>query len=84
MHRTVKTGSGAEAAAFSSGGGEGGHRHVFQRLRSPPGDGDLLQIPGTVDLGGRRRLAGDGKGLVPGKGGMEEDDAYPAAPPPPC
>ena len=57
-----------------SGGGEGVHCQVFHRLCAPPVNGDLLQIPGTVDLGGRRRLAGDGKELVPGKGGMEEDN----------
>ena len=42
----------------------------------PPGDGDLLQIPGTGDIGGRRQLAGGGEGLVPGKCGLEEDGAH--------
>ena len=43
----------------------------------PPGDGDLLQIPETGDLIGRLKLADGGKELVPGKVGMEEDDANP-------
>ena len=76
-HSTVKMGSGAEATAIGSRGGEVGHRQSFQRLLAPPGDGDLLQIPGTGDLGGRRRMDGGGKELVPGKGVMEEDDANP-------
>ena len=33
---------------ISSGGGEGGHRQGFKILWVPPGDGDLLQIPGRV------------------------------------
>ena len=57
-----------------SGEGEGGHRQGFQCLLENPGDGDLLPIPGTGDLGGRRKLARGGKELVPSKGGMEEDD----------
>ena len=76
-HITVQTGSKAEAKTIISRGGEGGHLQGFQCLWAPPGDGELLQIPGTGDLGGRRRLAGSGKELVPGEGGMEEDDANP-------
>ena len=60
-HITVHSGSGAEYMAISGRGGEGGHRQGFQRLRGPPGDGDLLQIPGTGDLGSRRGLAGGGE-----------------------
>ena len=52
---------GAEETVFSGRGGEGGHRHIFQRLWAPPGDGDLLKIPGSVDLGGGRRLASVGE-----------------------
>ena len=75
MHITVQSGRGTEMTVISVGGGEGVHCQGFQRLWAPPGEGDLLQIPGTGDLGGRRRLAGDGKEIVPGKGGLEEDDA---------
>ena len=52
-------------------GGEGGHHQGFQRLWSPTGDGDLLQITGTVDLGRVQRLAGGGEKLVPGKESLE-------------
>ena len=76
-HRTVQPGGGSEETVIHGRGGEGGHRQGFQRLRVPPGDGDLLQIPGTGNLGGRRRLAGGGEELVPGKGGLEEDDMHP-------
>ena len=63
--------------AISGGGGDRVHRQTFQRLRAPPGDDDLLQIPGTGDIGGRQRLAGGGKKLFPGKGGLEEYDVNP-------
>ena len=53
-HSTVQPVRRAEATAISSGGGEGGHRQGFQRLWAPPGDGDLLQIPETGDIGGRQ------------------------------
>ena len=59
---------------ISGGGVEGGHRQGFQRLWAPPGDDDILQINGMGDLSGRRRLAGGGKEIFPGKGGLEEDD----------
>ena len=75
-HSTVKPGSGAEETAINGKGGEGGHRQGFQRLWAPPGDGNLIQIPGTGDIGGIRRLAGGGEELVPGKVGVEEDDAH--------
>ena len=68
---TEKTGSGAEAAAISSGGVEGGHYQGFQRLWVTPGDGGLLQIPGTGDLSDRWKLDGSGKEILPGEGGME-------------
>ena len=76
-HVTVQPYRGAEETEISGEGGEGGHRQGFQHLWAPPGDGDLLQIPGTGALGGRRRLSGVGNELVPGKGGLEEDDAHP-------
>ena len=70
----METGSGAEATEISNGGGEVGHQKVFQRLWAPLVYGDLLQITVTGDHGGRRRLDGGGKELVPGEGGIEEDD----------
>ena len=76
MNSTVQPGRGAEETDISGRVGEGGHRQGFQRLWSPPGDGDLLQIPGTVGIGGRRRLDSGGEELFPGKGGLEEDDAH--------
>ena len=76
-HSAVQLGRGAEEMSISGGRGEGGHRQCFQRLWEPPGDSDLLQIPGMGDLGGRRRLAGGGEELFPGKGVLEEDDSHP-------
>ena len=73
----MQTGSRSEATAISSGGGEGGHRQGFQRLWAPPGDGEILRIPGTGDLGRRKRLSGGGKELVLGKGDVEEYDMNP-------
>ena len=70
-HSTVHLGRGAEEAAISGGGGEGGCRQGFQRLWVPPVDGDLLQIPGAGDLGNGRRLVGSGEELGLGKDGME-------------
>ena len=55
----------------------GGHLQGIQRLFFFPGDGDLLPIPGEVDIGGGRRLSGGGQELVPVKGGVEEDDKNP-------
>ena len=63
--------------AISCGGVERGHHQVFQCLWAPPVDGDLLQIPGTIDLSGRQLLAKGGEELVPGKDGLEEDTAHP-------
>ena len=75
-HGTIHSGRGAEDTEISSwGGGEGGHLQVFQRLWAPPGDGDLLNIPGTGDLRDGRRLAGGGEELGPVKYGVEEDVA---------
>ena len=70
-HITVHSGSGAEYMAISGRGGEGGHRQGFQRLWEPLGDGDLLQIPGAVDFGYGRRLAGGGEELGPGEEVLE-------------
>ena len=61
-HVTIHSGRGAEDTEISSGGGgEGGHLQGFQRLWAPPGDGDLINIPGTGDLGYGRQLAGGGE-----------------------
>ena len=57
----VQPGRGAEETAIIGGGGEGFHQQGFQRLWAPPGDGDILQIPGTVDICGRRQLDGGGE-----------------------
>ena len=45
-HGTVQPGIGAEETEISGIEGEVGHCQGFQRLWAPPGDGDLLQIPG--------------------------------------
>ena len=37
----------------------------------PPGDGDLLQIPGTGDLINGQRVAGGGEELCLGEDGLE-------------
>ena len=66
-HGTVFPGSGAEDTEISGGEGEGGHRQGFQRLWDPPGDVELLQIPGVGDLGGGRQLASSGEELGPVK-----------------
>ena len=63
--------------AIGGGGGAGSHLHGIQRLWAPPGDGDLLPIPGVGDLSGGRRLAGGGQEFVTGEGGVEEDDDNP-------
>ena len=44
-------GSGAEETVIKVGGVEEGRHQGFQFLCAPPGDGDLLQIPGAGDLG---------------------------------
>ena len=62
---------------ISGGGGEGGHRKGFQHPCTPPGDGDLITIPGTDDLGSGKRLTSSGEELVLGKDSLEEDVAHP-------
>ena len=42
----------------------------FTRLWAPPGDGELLPIPGTGDLARGRRLDSGDQELVPGKGSV--------------
>ena len=62
---------------ISGGGGEGVQHQGFQSLWTPPGDGELIQIPGTGDLGGGRQLDGGGKELLPDKGSLEENASNP-------
>ena len=62
---------------ISEGGGEGIHRKGFQNLWMPPGDGDLIKIPRTDDLGSGKRLTSSGEELVLGKDSLEEDVAHP-------
>ena len=49
--------------ALIRGGVEGGNRQGSQRLWVPPGDGELLPIPGTSDHTGVKRLFGGGQKL---------------------
>ena len=49
-HITVQPGRGAEDMEIRGVGVEVVHRQGFQRLWKPPGDGYLLQIPGTGDI----------------------------------
>ena len=70
-HGTVHLGSRAEETEIIGGVEEGGHCQGFQRLWVPPGDGDLLQIPGAVDLGDRRQLSGGGEELIPSEEGLK-------------
>ena len=73
----MQPGCGAEETETSSRGGEGGHCQVFQLLWAPPGDGDLLPIPGVGDIGSRRQLAGGGEELVLVKEVSEEYVVHP-------
>ena len=75
VHGTMHLGIGSEEMAFIGRGGEGGHYQRFQRLWAPPGDGDLLQIARTGDIGDGRLLPGGGEELGLGKDGVEEDIA---------
>ena len=70
-HRTLQTGSETEVTLIRSSGGEGGHLQGFQCLWDPLGDGDILQISGTGDIGIKQRLARGCKELVPGEGGIQ-------------
>ena len=49
----------------------------FSTHGRPPGDGGLIKIPGTDDIGSRQQLAVGGEELVLGKDGLEEDVAHP-------
>ena len=60
-HSPLQPWSGAENTVISGEGGEGGHRQVFQHPLAPPGDVDLITLPGTDDHGSGQRLAGGGK-----------------------
>ena len=74
MNRTVQLGHKMEATAISNRGGEGGHRQRFHHLWAPPVDGELLLIPVTGDIGGRKQMDGVDKELFLGKDGSEEDN----------
>ena len=64
-------GSGVEELANIGGGWEGNNRQEFQPLWVPPGDGDLLQIPGEGDPYDVRRLASSGKEFGLDEEGLE-------------
>ena len=74
VHPAMKEGGGAEATELGRGGGEGGHIQGVQHIWAPPGDDDLLQIPGEVGLSGGKRLGGGGQKPGEGVGGVAEDD----------
>ena len=74
MHRHTahfkKGGGGVEVTALASRGGECGDLLVVQSLWTPPGDGDLLLIPGEGDMSGRELLAGIGTEFGKASGGV--------------
>ena len=76
-HGPLQPGSGAEKTVISGGGGEGGHRKVFQHPWASHGDGDLIKIPGKDDLGSRQRLLGSSKEIFSVEDSLEEDVAHP-------
>ena len=51
-HRAMQEGGGTKETATDRGGGEGYHFQSLQRVRTPPGYGDLFQILGAGDLSG--------------------------------
>ena len=73
-HSAVKEGGGSEVTALGGGGGAGGHLQGIQCLWDPPGDGDLLPMPGQGDISGGQQLYGGSQEFVKGKGGAEEDN----------
>ena len=76
-HSVVQKGIGEEVTDLGGRGEAGGQLQGIQRLWAPPGDGDLLPIPGASDIGGGRILAGGGQEFFMGEGGVEEDDNNP-------
>ena len=50
-----------EETKLGGRGGEGGNLQGIQRLWEPLVDGDLLPIPGVVNLGGGRQLTDGGQ-----------------------
>ena len=64
--------------AFSTRGGKGANLKVVQRLLAPPWDGELYQITGESDIGGRWQLTGDDPESGKNAGGVEEDDNNPS------
>ena len=59
----MQPGHGEEETTIIRVGVAGYQYQGFQRLWAPPGDGEILQIPGTSDLGGRKRLDDSGEGF---------------------
>ena len=51
-HSAAQEWGGAEAMALGGGAGKGGNLKCVQRLWSLPLDGDLIHIPGEIDIGG--------------------------------
>ena len=76
-HGTMHSGRGEEETTISRGGREVDHSQVFQRLWSPPRDGDLLQIPRAGDLGNGRRLSRVGEELGLVEEVVEDDVVHP-------
>ena len=76
-HTTVQEGSGEKEMVLVSRGGVGGRLQGIQRLWAPPGDDDLLLIPGEGDLDSGQRLDSGGQEFFMSKGGVEEDGKNP-------
>ena len=53
-HRAIQDGGGAEEQSHGIKGGDGSHIQVFQHVWTPPEYGELFQVLGASDLGGRR------------------------------
>ena len=76
-HRSVQEVSEEEVMALGVRGGAGSRLQGIWCLWAPPGDGDLLLIPGEGDIGGGRRLYKGGQEFFTGEGGVEEDEENP-------
>ena len=72
-HDVVQEGARAEETSAGSRWGTGAYFTGVQHLWAPPGDGNILQIPGEVDLGGGWRLDLSDTEFGKGVGGVEED-----------
>ena len=76
-HRAMKEGGGEEATMIGIRGGQGGHIQGVQHIWAPPGDCELLQIPGEGGLNGGLQFTGVGQKPGEGAGGVAEDDEDP-------